>query len=167
MAIRMLLGGLLLLSTGAFSQVKSTANVSDLNFFLGKWSCDGKFVKSGKNISADVSFEAVLDGKWILFRHDDRPPFSYHALSEWGSDPKKNALVSTIQDSAGGLRLFRSDGWSGQKLTWDGGDLSDGQANQRFEYERLGADQFKVTYSVQMGAQWRDVDASICKRSGM
>lgn len=172
---RILLAGLLLFSATAYAQdkspapaqEKSPAPVTDLNFFAGKWSCNGKFVKSGKEISADVSFEPVLDGKWIMFRHDDRPPFSYHAIAEWGWDAKKNAFVSTVQDSAGGLRLFHSSGWSGQKLTWDGGDLTDSQPNQRFEFDRLGTDQFKVTYSVQKDGQWHDVDASTCKKSGV
>jgi len=62
----------------------SGKSIADLQWFSGHWSCDGKFVGSGKAISADLSFEPALDGKWILFRHDDRPPFAYHALSEWG-----------------------------------------------------------------------------------
>lgn len=80
--------------------------ISELNWTLGTWSYDGQFVSSGKKISADVSFETALDGKWILFRHDDRPPFQYHALAEWGWDAKAQEFVSTIQDSAGGVRVF-------------------------------------------------------------
>ncbi len=167
--IRFLLVGLLVVSGTAPSQEKPTSSVQELDFFIGKWSCDGKFFKSGKQISADASFESVLNGKWIIFRHDDRPPFSYHALAEWGWDAKKNAFVSTIQDSAGGVRLFRSGGWLGKKLIWDGGDFSDTATapDQRFEFERLGSDQFKVTYSFQKDGQWVDVDASTCKKSGV
>jgi hypothetical protein len=54
---------LLLAPATPFSQEQAQASVGDLNFFLGKWSCDGKFVKSGKEISADVSFESTLGGK--------------------------------------------------------------------------------------------------------
>jgi len=164
---RILLAGLLLVAATAFSQERPSGSVTGLNFFLGKWSCDGKFVKSGKEISADVSFESVLDGKWILFRHDDRPPFSYHALAEWGWDTKKNTFVSTIQDSSGGLRMFRSNGWSGEKLIWDGGDFSGTAQTQRFEFERLGADQFKVSYSLHKDERWVNVDTSTCKKSGL
>lgn len=76
-------------------------------------------------------------------------------------------FLSTIQDSTGGLRLFHSKGWSGRKLTWDGGDASGNEANQRFEFERLGADRFKVTSSVRKGGEWVNVDASTCKKAGV
>ncbi len=91
--------------------------------------------------------------------------FSYHALAEWGWDAKNSVFLSTIQDSSGGLRLFRSSGWSDQKLTWDGGAPADSPANQRFEFERLSVDQFKVTYLLQNEGQWVNVDVSTCKKS--
>ena len=42
----------------------------------------------------------------MLFRHDDRPPFSYQALSEWGWNEKGQQYVSTVEDSTGGIRWF-------------------------------------------------------------
>jgi len=53
--------------------------------FLGKWHCDGKFT-SGKAISASLSFEPILNRTFVLFKHDDEPPFAYHAWAEWGRD---------------------------------------------------------------------------------
>jgi hypothetical protein len=126
----------LLLTNAARCEMTSTGkSVADLQWFSGRWSCDGKFIGSGKVISADVSFEPVLENKWILFRHDDRPPFSYHALSEWGWDEKGQQYVSTVQDSTGGIRLFYSDGFSDSKLVWEGQALGNPAARaERFEF---------------------------------
>jgi|SRR5579864_77098 len=102
------------LATAAQCQSASTNKcVADLQWFSGHWSCDGKFTRSGQSISADFSFEPILQSKWMLFRHDDLPPFSYHALSEWGWDEKGQQYISTMQDSAGGSHseLFVPAGW--------------------------------------------------------
>jgi hypothetical protein len=139
--------------------------IADLQWFSGPWSCDGKFTRSGKSISADLSFESALENKWILFRHDDRPPFSYHALSEWGWDEKGQQYVSTVQDSTGGIRLFYSRGFSGPKLVWDGKALETPTASaERFEFAKDGPNTFTVKYSFQQGGQWQDVDSSTCVR---
>jgi hypothetical protein len=139
--------------------------VVGLQWLSGRWSCDGKFNGSGKAISADVSFEPALDNKWILFRHDDRPPFSYHALSEWGWDEKGQRYISTVQDSTGGVRLFYSSGFSDSKLVWDGQALGNSAAPaERFEFVKSSVDVFKVSYSFQKDGQWQAVDTSTCTR---
>ncbi len=138
-------------------------SVADLEFFLGRWSCAGRFVRSGKAIEADLSFEKVLEGKWILFHHDDRAPFSYHALAEWGWSEGDHEYVATIQDSTGGLRLFRSSGWSGRHLTWNGSAIGS-KVDQQFEFERRTDSEFNVSYSGLTEGKWIVVDSSVCKR---
>jgi hypothetical protein len=156
----------LLLTNAAQGETTSTGkSVADLQWFSGRWSCEGKFIGSGKAISADVSFEPVLENKWILFRHDDRPPFSYHALSEWGWDEKGQQYVSTVQDSTGGVRLFYSDGFSESKLVWEGQALGNSAARaERFEFTKNGPKSFTVSYSFQKEGQWQHVDTSVCTR---
>jgi hypothetical protein len=109
----------------------------------------------------------VLENKWILFRHDDRPPFSYHALSEWGWDEKGQQYVSTVQDSTGGIRLFYSDGFSDSKLVWEGQALGNPAARaERFEFIKNSPKSFTVSYSFQKDGQWQQVDTSVCTRKG-
>lgn len=140
-------------------------SVADLQWFSGHWSCDGKFSRSGKTISADLSFEPMLQGKWMLFRHDDRPPFSYHALSEWGWDEKGQQYISTVQDSTGGIRVFYSPGFSDSKLVWDGRALGNPAAQaEQFEFEKIGPNAFTVSYSFQQDGKWQAVDKSTCTR---
>lgn len=160
-----LVSWLLLLATAAHpassqSKAENPDGVKSLEFFVGDWHCDGKF-SNGKEISAKLHFEPVLDGKFILFKHDDEPPFGYHAHAYWGWDHVAGQLISTIHDSAGGTRVFRSSGWKGTTLDWLGGDLPAG-ANQRFTFERLEEKKFRVSYSYIKNDSWVSVDSSVC-----
>lgn len=151
---------------GQCQSASTSKSVADLQWFSGHWSCDGKFTQSGKKISADVLFEPMLQGKWMLFRHDDRPPFSYHALSEWGWDEKEQQYISTVQDSTGGIRLFHSHGFADSKLVWDGTALGNTAAPaEQFEFEKLGPNSFTVTYSLRQDGKWEPVDKSTCTRN--
>jgi hypothetical protein len=137
----------------------------ELHWFAGSWSCEGSFTASGKAISADLSFEPALENKWLLFRHDDRPPFSYHALSEWGWDDKGQQYISTVQDSTGGIRVFYSPGFSDSRLLWEGKALLNPAAPaERFEFTKNAANMFTVRYWFQKNGQWQAVDASTCTR---
>jgi hypothetical protein len=167
LALALILWALSFSLTNSAQGQTASANksLSDLQWFAGHWSCDGKFIRSGKAISADLSFELALEDKWMLFRHDDRPPFSYHAISEWGWDEKGQRYVSTVQDSTGGIRLFYSPGFADSKLVWDSKALGDPAAPaERFEFIKNSPDIFTVSYSFQKGGQFQAVDTSTCTR---
>lgn len=154
-----------LLTTGFNATGQTSKAMADLQWFSGRWSCDGKFETSQKAISADLFFEPAFENKWLLFHHDDRPPFSYHALSEWGWDEKASRYVSTVQDSAGGVRAFYSAGFSDSKLLWEGRALENPTApGERFEFTKTGPNTFTVSYSFQKDGQWKKVDTSACTR---
>jgi uncharacterized membrane protein YphA (DoxX/SURF4 family) len=53
------------------------------DYFLGSWRCAGTLARSGAPVEADLHFDKALDDRWLVFRHDDRPPNRYHALAEW------------------------------------------------------------------------------------
>jgi len=140
------------------------SRMSELEYFQGQWECSGKFTRSGASIEAHLQFESILDGKFVLFRHDDKPPHSYHAWAEWGWDEAGKQFVSSVQDSAGGLRLFHATGWDGDRLQWEGG--TPGQTGtQRFLFEKVPAGQFRVSYSYQKDGAWVSVDSSTCTHS--
>lgn len=135
------------------SQADSNISTGPFTSFVGRWHCDRKFASNAKPIAANLVFESILDGKFMLFRHDDEPPFSYHAWSEWGWDASTRQFISTTQDSTGGIRLFVSPGWVGQILTWSGGSLPDSM-DQRFVFERLGDRKFRVSYFHKKEDSW-------------
>jgi len=137
--------------------------ISSLAYFLGDWECSGKFNSSGKTIEAHQHFAPDLDGAWIVFRHDDKPPFGYHAAAQWGWDASQKKFVMTVQDSGGGERLFLSSGWDSAQLVWDG-DAIGGASRpaQRFSFERLDDRHFKVSYFTLKNDNWSRMDASTC-----
>ncbi len=139
--------------------------LSPLAYFTGDWECSGKFDSSGKTIEAHQHFAPELDGAWMTFRHDDKPPFGYHSLAEWGWDAARKAFVMTVQDSAGGLRLFQSSGWNSKTWRWDGGSAgASSDPNQRFSFDRLDDRHFTVSYFMLKNGDWSRVDLSTCSK---
>jgi hypothetical protein len=161
-------GLLFLMPTSSSAQagnVELKSALSPLGYFVGDWECSGKFDSSGKAIEAHQHFAPDLDGTWMLFRHDDKPPFTYHSLAEWGWDASQKEFVMTVQDSAGGVRVFRSKGWNSAQLQWDGNALSNASSpNQRFSFERLDERHFKVSYFTLKNGDWSRVDSSTCSK---
>lgn len=139
--------------------------LAPLMYFLGDWNCSGKFDSSGKTIEAQQHFAAELDGSWVTFRHDDKPPFNYHALAEWGWDANRKKFVMTVQDSFGGLRMFDSVGWESMQLQWDGDAVGSAAVpGQRFTFERIDDHHFKVSYFTLKGNAWSRMDSSTCSK---
>jgi len=139
--------------------------IAAVGYFTGDWECAGKFDVSGKATEAHLRFTPELDGAWMLSRHDDKPPFNYHALAEWGWDQAQKQFVMTVQDSVGGFRLFRSAGWTSAQLQWDGDALNGISApTQRFTFERLDDRHFRVSYFTLKSGDWSRMDSSTCSK---
>jgi hypothetical protein len=160
---------ILLLSTTPFPVRAGTPQLkpelAPLAYFLGDWDCSGKFDISGKTIEASQHFAPDLDGTWITFRHDDKPPFNYHALAEWGWDAKTKKFVMTVQDSGGGVRVFYSSGWDSAQLQWNGDAVDNlSMPGQRFSFERIDDRHFRVSYFTLKNNAWPRMDASVCSK---
>ena len=139
--------------------------LASLAYFTGDWECAGKFDSSGKTIEAHQRFSPELEGAWLSFRHDDKPPFSYHAFSEWGWDAQQKRFMMIALDSVGGARIFYSSGWNANTLQWDGDALGTTVApKQRFSFERLDDRHFRVSYFALKNGDWSRVDASTCTK---
>ena len=138
------------------------SRIDELRYFLGQWECSGKFARSGAGIEAHLQFESILDGSFVLFRHDDKPPHNYHAWTEWGWDNATKQFVAMIQDSTVSMRTFHSAGWDTDRLAWEGG--SQGNSDQQFVFERVSPEQFRLSYAVYKDGAWAPVDTSTCSR---
>jgi hypothetical protein len=137
-------------------------------FFTGDWACTGEFA-NGKKIEADASFTRELDGKWILYRHTDRPPGPFKALAVWGIDRLSGKTISVMQDNFGNERLFTSEGWKDGAITFTRTALlepDNGQKvnDERFRYERRSSESFKMTYERLVDSKWKLGDFLVCIR---
>jgi hypothetical protein len=134
-----------------------------MHFFVGHWAGKGEFA-NGKPIEADVEFRVDLDSSWLVYDHRDRAPNSYRAHSMWSVDRSKKFEGYTF-DNFHGHREWTSNGWIGGKLILSGSEavgagvvLSDapGVIFEHFIYERVSANQFKMTYEVSGdGIKWQ------------
>jgi hypothetical protein len=71
----------------------------------------------------------------------------------------------TVQDSAGGVRLFHSNGWNSAQLQWDGDTVGvTSVPGQRFNFERLDDRHFRVSYFTLKNGAWSRVDPSMCSK---
>ena len=131
----------------------------EFRMLVGKWSCSGRFLHSGKNIQSQLLFEDALEGKWLVMHHDDVPPFTYQAMYEWGCDGKGGKYVMAVQDSSGTLRVFSSKGWEGAELVWE----TNGQTpSQRFTYLKTGPRRIQISYAVDHEGKWDTIDVINC-----
>ena len=126
-----------------------------LNFFLGDWSGDGEFA-NGKKISADAVFKLTLDSSWLSYEHTDKQPNRYKALSMWGVDGN-GQFVAYAFDNFKGHREFVTNGWKDGKLILSTNEFYPmrGIFFQRFIYEKISNQSFKMTYETSSdGIRW-------------
>ena len=151
--------------SAVFCSAQQTATNSGLaEFFSGNWGCAGEFA-NGRKIEADISFTPELDGKWIVYRHDDRPPGPFKALAMWGVDQPSGKTISTMHDNFGNARLFLSDGWKDGAIVFTRAQLVDQRiSEERFRYERQSLNSFKMTYERVADGKWKMGDFLLCAR---
>lgn len=128
----------------------------------GVWRCAGAFA-NGKPIESQMAFASSLNGKWIEYRHLDRPPSSYGAFGMWGKGTT-NALQATIFDSFGGHREFTSAGWVADELTLETADASTAK-RERFIFTNPHDGELRMEYRVSRdGGEWKLGDYLNCKQ---
>lgn len=134
-------------------------------FFAGHWGCHGAFA-SGKPIAADVTFTPELDGRWLQYRHADRPPTTYQALGLWGSVDSSGRVVTVLHDNFGGMRRFASTGWRDGTLRFVRDSLDRAPAGERFTFRRSSDASFWFAYEVNRpgAAGWVLGDSLTCRR---
>jgi hypothetical protein len=137
-----------------------------ITFFSGTWDCNGHF-SSGAGISSTETFNPLMNGEWLQQVHDDHPPHGYHAYSMWGVDKQSQDLVVTIQDSTGGVRLFKSSNWHPSSFNIDSQPLlGHVGGDERFSYERKSSGAFTFSYSRRNeSGDWAVGDELECRRS--
>ncbi|MGZ3765997.1 MAG: hypothetical protein ACXVA2_15110 [Mucilaginibacter sp.] len=115
-------------------------------FFVGSWAGDGQFA-NGKKIAADVSFFLSTDSCSLINVYVDRAPNVYKATSAWSFDVPEGKFVAHTINNFTGLKEFTSEGWQNGRITISNQDhYKGGTVYQRFIYEKIDDDHFKVTY---------------------
>ncbi len=140
-----------------------------LAFYSGEWEGAGEFA-SGKKIAATIDFTYDADADAILYRHRDLPPNNFKALAVWKINKKRDEIIAAINDGFSGTRVFVSKEWKAKKIIFNLiNAFNDADfVKQRFVYEPLTKDSFKMTFETQKnGTDWKLVDFLIFKRKGI
>lgn len=138
-----------------------------MRFFVGNWKGDGAFA-NGRKISATLRFRLTLDSAWLVCEHRDVPPNGYAADLYWGVDRVTGKFAAYAFDNFSGHREFESVGWVGEKLELRrAGEMQGvGKYYERFRYERVSPDSFRMSYETSRdGAAWMLGDSLVFRRS--
>jgi hypothetical protein len=138
------------------------AQATDLNRFIGHWSCKGSF-SNGAPIAGELSIEADALSGALLVRHDDAAPGAYHSLEVWMPDKTGAGLRAAISDKFSGMRWLEAAGWDGTALTWV--RTENGAPAEQFAYE-FKADTMQVEWSIARGGAMKVGDTLRCSRIG-
>jgi hypothetical protein len=160
--------GCLLLWQAPASAQKPAARLDNalVTFFSGHWKGEGAFA-NGRPISAELVFRPSLDSAWLVCEHRDLPPNGYKADLYWGVDATTGAFVAYAFDNFQGHREFASPGWVDGKLQLQRQAQAPGVGTyyERFEYQRLTGDSFRMSYETSRdGAKWGLGDSLVFRR---
>jgi hypothetical protein len=134
------------------------ADVRD--YFEGNWTGSGQF-SNGKPLSSTFSFEEALDGEALFVRHAEKEPHKFAYMGMWTVDTAKGDIVMMLAGNLkGGARLFRSQGWEGDTLTFmPDKNLQTWWAMEKIVFTRESPTRFKAKYQMSRdGANWRGGD---------
>jgi hypothetical protein len=142
----------------------AAASPDGLDVFVGAWSCAGHFTANNQPISAHLAISRDAATNALLVRHDDDPPFAYHALEMWTA-MKSGGLRASIADAFTGMRWFAADGWNGSTLTWR--RPAGGAVEEQFSYVVDPKGDLRVDWST-AGKDGTMVvgDTIACRKSG-
>ena len=161
--------GACLLSWGLPASAQKPAPHLDndmLKFFSGNWKGEGAFA-NGRPIAATLVFRPSLDSAWLVCEHRDVAPNRYKADLYWGVDGATGKVVAYAFDNFHGHRMFNTDGWMDGNLVLQRQAEAPGVGvyYERFKYQRLSDDSFRMAYSTSRdGVGWMTGDSLVFKR---
>lgn len=140
--------------------------VSD--YFEGRWAGSGTFTRSGRPLSSIYEFVRVLNGEALQVHHAEDAPLIFAWQGVISLDTvSQDVVLLMASNQAGGARLMRSKGWTGDTLVFEASpDLRTWFARERITFQKLDADHFRATYEMSRddGATWTSGDVQTFER---
>ncbi|MGM9484846.1 hypothetical protein ACS5PN_26875 [Roseateles sp. NT4] len=147
----------------AVAAEKAALTADQVKFFSGVWDGVGQFA-SGRRIEATFRAEPGPRPDSLRVTHVDKPPLTFNSTSIWSN--REGELLVAMNDSSGGFRLFTAEESSADRLVLRSQGQLDhvlrcrgAQDQERFIFERVTPDEFKMTFEKSTdGQSWRLVD---------
>ena len=150
---------------------KPAAEMSQVAYFEGVWTCTGKILPSPMGPAGDVKSTATiqndLNGHFqsgtIKGTMTGQPPFEgrFNATYDTGS----KQFVMLWVDNMGGWSQTTSSGWKGDVMIYEGDSHMAGQTmRSRDTFTKSGPTSMKHTWEAQMGGKWTPLGDETCTK---
>lgn len=162
-----------LVSLAAFAQPAPMASskLSELQYFVGNWSCTGTSFAMGPMpehaTKANVKAWWTLGNQWVQIDYNEtkdvKNPNPVMAHVHLGYDPQLKQIISASLDNMGGYSTGASDGWMNSMLVFDGPTHMNGMtAKSRETFTKKSATELVHSSSVEMNGKWQKIDEETC-----
>lgn len=157
---------------GAMAAPKPAAEMANLKFFDGRWSCSGEGVMEpggpSMKMTSSVKSHSDLGGFWqsgmVKGTTAGMPPFEGMFHMTWDAAAKQYVMLWV--DNMGGWSQERASGWEGDKLVFTG-DMQMGTQKMRARdtFTRKADGGMAHMGEAEVGGQWVKMMDETCKKS--
>lgn len=167
----LLQAGILAQDTPKQEMPKPAPEMSQIEFFEGSWTCQGKINQSPMGPAGEMQSTAdikrELGGFWqagaITATMQGMPPMEgrFHATY----DPASKQFVMMWVDSMGGWAQSTSSGWQGDTIVYEGDShMGPHVMRSRDTFTRADPATMKHTWEAQMDGKWMPLGDETCKK---
>lgn len=150
---------------------KPAPEMSQIAFFNGSWSCDGKMQATpmgpAGTMTSTAQIQTALDGFWqagvIKGTSPGLPPFEGRFYVTY--DPGAKHYLMMWMDSMGGWSRSSSSGWKADSMVYEGDSHMAGESMKTREtFSKGGAGSMKHVSEMQMNGKWMTTFEETCKK---
>ena len=169
----------LILATSAFTSIataqqgppKPPAEMSQLAFMEGNWSCEGKMFQTPMSpagaMTSTADIRRDLGGHFqtgtIKGTSASMPPFEGRFHTTY--DPGMKQFVMLWVDNMGGWAQNMSHGWKGDTMVYEGDSHMGGQTmKSRDTFTRSGTGTMKHAWEMQISGKWVAAGEETCTK---
>lgn len=172
------LSAVLLLQAGILAQdkpqpemPKPAPEMSQLAYFEGSWTCEGKIAESPMGPAGEMRTTADikpdLNGFWqtgmIKGTMKDMPPMQGQFHSTY--DPAEKQFVMLWVDNMGGWAQSSSTGWKGDTMVYEGDShMGPMKMRTRDTFTRGAGSTMKHTWDAEMNGKWTPLGEETCTK---
>lgn len=150
---------------------KPAPEMSQMAYFEGSWSCEGKTMESpmgpAGSLKSTVDVRRDLNGHFqtgtIKGSMPNQPPFEGRFHATYDSGMKQWVMLWV--DNMGSWAQNMSSGWKGDTVVYEGEGHMGGQTmKSRDTFTKSGAASMKHTWEMQMNGKWMPVGEETCNK---
>jgi hypothetical protein len=153
---------------------KPDAEMSQLKYFVGRWSCKGTTHASAFGpehpTTATVKSALELGGYFVAGSYEEAKtkenPMPYRIHFYWAHDGKEKKFDAYTFDVFGGAGKTEATGWDGDVLAFSGEAMMMGEKTQvRDTFTKKGENEFQHKGEMQHDGAWMATDDESCTRA--